>query len=314
MIITLGESMMVFNGPPAVPISIGTPMQTTFAGAESNVAIGLARLGHPVRHLAVLGDDPFGQTILKSLRGEGIDVTGVRLSSAHPTGVMFKNRWPGHEPEVFYYRNASAFARAGAEAFDPALWRDAKLIYLTGITPALSTGCLALFNQVIDDAQAHNIPVWLDPNYRKKLWSAEEFRQTIAACLPKIDTILPGLSEAQLLTGKSDPGEMACKLMGMGAKNVVIKGGNSKAVAYTTQGTASDDACPLDCMIDPIGAGDAFVSGYLSAHLDRLPPVDCLKRAHAAAAMVCMTQGDWEGLPTRAPLERFIRRDSQANR
>ncbi len=314
MIVTLGESMMVFNGPPAVPISIGTPMQATFAGAESNVAMGLARLGHPVRLLTVLGDDPFGQTIFKTLRGEGIDVTGVQLSPKHPTGVMFKNRWPGHEPEVFYYRNTSAFAHAGAEAFDPALWRDAKLIYLTGITPALSSGCLALFNRVIDDAQALNIPVWLDPNYRKKLWNADEFRQTIAACLPKIDTVLPGLSEAQILTGKSDPGEMACKLMGMGAKTVIIKGGHSKAVAYTTRGAATDEACSLDCMIDPIGAGDALVSGYLAAHLDNLPLIDCLKRAHASAAMVCMTHGDWEGLPTRGQLERFIGRDSQANR
>ena len=227
---------------------------------------------------------------------------------------MFKNRWPGHEPEVFYYRNTSAFAHAGADTFDPALWRDAKLIYLTGITPALSSGCLALFNRVLDDAQAQNIPVWLDPNYRKKLWSAEQFRQTLSAALPKIDTILPGLSEAQMLTGKSDPGEIACKLMGMGAKNVIIKGGHSKAVAYTSTGTATDDACPLDCMIDPIGAGDAFVSGYLSAHLDNLPLADCLKRAHASAAVVCMTHGDWEGLPTRGQLDRFIGRDSQANR
>jgi 2-dehydro-3-deoxygluconokinase len=314
MIVTLGESMMVFNGPPAVPISTGASLQATFAGAESNVAIGLARLGHSVRHLTVLGDDPFGHTIFKSLRGEGIDVSGAQMSPAHPTGVMFKNRWPGHEPEVFYYRNTSAFAHADITTFDPALWREANLIYLTGITPALSSTCLALFNQVIDDAQAHNIPVWLDPNYRKKLWRPEAFRQTITACLPKIDTILPGLSEGQMLTDKSDPGEIACKLMGMGAKNVILKGGHSKAAAYTTQGTASHQASPLDCMIDPIGAGDAFAAGYLAAHLDALPPADCLKQAHATAAIVCMTHGDWEGLPTRGQLERFIGPTRDAHR
>src|SRR5438477_12585067 len=115
MIVTLGESMMVFNGPPAVPISLGTHLQTTFAGAESNLAIGLARLGHAVRYLTVLGDDPFGHTIAKALRGEGIDTSGIGFSSAHPTGVMFKNRWPGDEPQVFYYRNTSAFAHAGAD-------------------------------------------------------------------------------------------------------------------------------------------------------------------------------------------------------
>lgn len=313
MILTLGESMMVFNGPPAAPISLGTSLQTTFAGAESNLAIALARLGHAVRFLTILGDDPFGHTIFKTLRGEGVDTSAIQFSSIHPTGVMFKNRWPGDEPQVYYYRNTSAFAHAASGAFDPALWRDATIIYLTGIAPALSPACLALFSQILADAQAHNIPVWLDPNYRAKLWNPDAFRQTIAGFLPQIDTILPGLSEGQLLTGKSDPGEIACKLMGMGVKNVILKA-TGKSAAYTTDGTATADAFPLDRVIDPIGAGDAFAAGYVSAHLDTLPPADRLKRAHAVAAMVCMTHGDWEGLPTRPQLERFIARHSEAER
>src|SRR4051812_5941913 len=124
MIVTLGEPMMVFNGPPDAPIAPGTALHATFAGAESNVAIGLARLGHPVRYLSVLGDDPFGHSIAKSLRGEGVDTAAIRFSPSHPTGVMFKNRWPGDRPEVHYYRNTSAFARDAADRFDAALWRD----------------------------------------------------------------------------------------------------------------------------------------------------------------------------------------------
>jgi 2-dehydro-3-deoxygluconokinase len=313
MIVTLGESMMVFNAPAGVPMGVGTSLQSTFAGAESNLAIGLARLGHAVRFLTVLGDDPFGHAIHKGLRGEGVDVSGAQFLAGHPTGVMFKNRWPADEPEVFYYRNTSAFAQAGAEAFAPELWRDAELIYLTGITPALSTACLELFGRVIEDAAARSIPVWLDPNYRRKLWSADAFATTIGRVLPQVDTILPGLAEGQILTGKNDPGEMACNLMGMGAKNVVIKAGD-RAVAYTVEGTASVEACGIDGVIDPIGAGDAFAAGYLSGYLDKLPLPERLQRAHAAAAMVCRTQGDWEGLPTRGQLEQFAARQAGANR
>jgi len=314
MIVTLGESMMVFNGPPAVPISMGTALHTTFAGAESNVAIGLARLGHAVRYLTVLGDDPFGHAIFKTLRSEGVETSGIQFSASHPTGVMIKNRWPGDEPQVFYYRNTSAFAHAGAGTFDPALWRDAKLIYLTGITTALSAECLALVRQVIADAQAHNIPVWFDPNYRRKLWSGEQFLQTVAELLPRIDTILPGFHEGQLLTGKTDPGEIACKLMGMGVKNVILKAGSKGVVAYTTDGKEMADPFPIDRVIDPIGAGDAFAAGYLAAYLDGLPLATRLQRAHAAAAMVCMTQGDWEGLPTRTQLDHFLARHPEADR
>src|SRR6266480_2988014 len=92
LVVTIGEAMMVFNGPGGVPLGAGTPLQATFAGAECNLAIGLARLGHRVRFLTVLGDDVFGQSIFKTLRGEGVDVSGVQFSKDHPTGVMFKNR------------------------------------------------------------------------------------------------------------------------------------------------------------------------------------------------------------------------------
>src|SRR3954468_20591942 len=109
--------MMVFNGTPDSPVGVGSSLSATFAGAESNVAVGLARLGHGVRFLSGVGEDPFGRGIVKALRGEGVDVGGVKVSSEAPTGVMVKNRWPGDEPQVFYYRGGSAFARAGEGAF-----------------------------------------------------------------------------------------------------------------------------------------------------------------------------------------------------
>src|ERR1051326_9050977 len=98
--------MMVFNGPPGRPIAVGSPLTATFAGAGSNVAIGLARLGHRVRCLTVLGDDLFGHTIAGRLTDEGIDTRGVCFAGEHPTGVMFKNFTGGSAAlDVFYYRN-----------------------------------------------------------------------------------------------------------------------------------------------------------------------------------------------------------------
>lgn len=309
MIVTIGEAMMVFNGAADAPISVGGLVAATFAGAESNVAIGLARLGHAVRYLSVLGDDLFGRAIAKGLRGERVDVSAVKFSAEHPTGVMFKNRWPGDEPEVLYYRKHSAFAHADAGTFDAALWREARVIYLTGITPALSASCLALMKSVLADARARGIAVWLDPNFRRKLWSADAFAQTIGEMLPLVDTVLPGVTEGRLLTGKTEPGEIACALMGMGAKNVVLKAGDGGAMAYTKGGLAAAAAAAkmeVGRVVDPIGAGDGFAAGYLSAYLDGLPAQDSLARAHGVAGMVCRTHGDWEGLPDRAELARFV--------
>jgi 2-dehydro-3-deoxygluconokinase len=311
MIVTIGEAMMVFNGPVGEPIGLGTPVRATFAGAESNLAIGLARLGHAVRYLSVLGEDVFGHAIATRLRGEGVDVSGVRFSAEHPTGVMFKNRSLGEEPDVFYYRSTSAFAQCGAETFEADLWRDATLIYLTGITPALSAGCLALVRRVLEDAAERGIPVWLDPNYRRKLWGAEAYRETLAGVLPLVETVLPGLEEGRLLTGKSEVGEIACVLMGMGAKNVIVKDGGRGATAYMKEGTAHVAAFAVEPVVDPIGAGDGFAAGYLSGHLEGLEIEACLRRGHAVGAMVCGTDGDWEGLPDRGQLERFLLREAE---
>jgi 2-dehydro-3-deoxygluconokinase len=313
MIVTLGEAMMVFNGPPAEPLGLGATLRATFAGAESNVAIGLARLGHGVRYLSAVGDDPFGQAIVRALRGEGVDVTAVRVTADRPTGVMFKNRWPGDEPQVLYYRAGSAFAAAGPDAFDAKLWRDATFVFLTGITPALSPSCAALARSIAEDAHARGVPVWLDPNYRKKLWPPDAFRRSMSELMPFVDTVLPGVAEGEMITGKSDVGEIACKLMGMGAKQVVVKGATG-AAAYSADGVVTADAFDVGRIVDPIGAGDAFTAGYLSATIDGLPTAERLRRAHATAAMVCMTNGDWEGLPTRVQLEAFLARRGEADR
>jgi 2-dehydro-3-deoxygluconokinase len=304
-VVTIGEAMMVFNGPPDAPLGVHAPVSATFAGAEANVAIGLARLGHSARVISAVGDDIFGHAILRSLRGEGVNVSGVRLSSDRPTGVMFKDRHDPGRPDVLYYRRGSAFAHTTTETFDPT-WRRAGLIYVTGITPALSPGCDKLIHDIVRDARSHQIPVWLDPNFRSKLWDPVHFTSVLTALLPYVDTLLPNEEEARLLTGYVEPKDVAKAFFDKGVRQVVLKAGDRGAFAFSAGEEAHCDRFPLARVVDPIGAGDAFDAGYLSGHLDGLRPSNCLRRAHAVAALVCTTLGDWEGLPTRAQLDRFL--------
>jgi len=313
-VVTLGEALMVFNGPPTGRLEKGAHVGVTFAGAESNLAIGLARLGHGVRWLSVLGDDPFGRDIARLLRGEGVDVAHVHTSHEAPTAVMFKHRRAWAEPEVFYYRAGSACSRATAETFDPAMWRDARVIYLTGITPALSPGCLELIYCVLQDAQRCGIPVWLDPNYRRKLWSEEQASATLRAFLPHVEVILTGLAEGQMLTGEAEPKAMAAALRDAGARAVVLKMGAQGAYYLDHAVEEFAAAFPIAQVIDPIGAGDGFAAGFLSATLDGLTPAECLQRGNAVGAIVNMTEGDWEGLPTRAELAQFLSQKTESVR
>lgn len=313
-VVTIGEPMMVFNGAPHSPVGVRSALAATFAGAESNLAIGLARLGHRVAFLSAVGHDGFGRAITRTLRGEGVDVSGVAVSRAGPTGVMFKDRRDPARPEVMYYRAGSAFSRAGPETFDPAAWQNAGLLFLTGITPALSPSCRALTMRVLQDARHHAVPVWFDPNYRRKLWDEAAFVAAVNGILPYVDTVLPGAEEARLLTGETEPAAVARVLFDRGVKKVVLKAGEAGAYAITADAQAHCERYDLGGVVDPIGAGDAFNAGYLSAFLDGVPVEDRLLRGHAVAAMVCTTHGDWEGLPTRGELERFVARRGEPDR
>jgi 2-dehydro-3-deoxygluconokinase len=313
-VVTLGESLAVFNSPRHASLEASASVQATFAGAESNVAIGLARLGRTVRWLSVLGDDPFGRRVFKTLKGEGVDVSHVRWSSTAPTAVMFKSRRVHAEPLVYYYRAGSAFSRAGASEFAPPLWRDAKVLFMTGITPALSEGCLALVRTMMSDARVNGIEVWFDPNYRRKLWSQEHARETLTELLPQVDCVLAGVAEGELLTGEPKPDLIARALRDRGPAHVVIKAGEQGAYGLNGPQECFVPAVNLRELVDPIGAGDGFTAGYLSAWLEQRSIEECLQRGNAVGAMVCQTDGDWEGLPTQTELDEFLSNRTESNR
>lgn len=200
-VVLIGEALAVLNGPPDRPIDKGTSLDLTYAGAEMNVAIGLARLAHEARWLSVLGDDLFGQIIVRGLRGNGVDVEHVRFSGKAPTAMMVKNRRAGGEPEVFYYRRGSAMSQADTSTFPVESWNDAHVLYLSGITPALSATCREMTREIIAKTHAAGIEIWLDPNHRRKLWSDAEAKSAMLELLPMTSVALVGLSEGEMLTG-----------------------------------------------------------------------------------------------------------------
>lgn len=301
-VVTLGESLMLFTSPPHTTLLHTSTVRTSFVGAESNLAIGLARLGHSVRWLSVLGEDLFGQHILKAMRGEGVDVSRVVQSSAGPTAVLFKNRRPAMEPEIFYYRALSAMSKAAPVTFDPDSWRGAKILFLTGITPALSDSCRQLIEFAIADARQAGIEIWFDPNYRRKLWKPDAAKQTLRKLIGQSDVVLAGESEGQMLTDQTEPQKMARDLLNLGPKRVVLKFGEHGSHHFCGNECDFIAAEKIPHVIDPIGAGDAFAAGFLSATLDGLPARACLRRGNLLGAVVCQTDGDWEGLPMRHDL------------
>ena len=118
-----------------------------------------------------------------------------------------------------------------------------------------------------------------------------------------------------MLTGKRNPTEIARALRDAGAKQVVLKLGPPRgAIWFDGKSEVSHPAFPIAAEIDPIGAGDGFDAGFLSGVLAGQAPGECLRRGNACGALVCLTDGDWEGLPTLSEMERFVTQVRKADR
>ncbi|WP_371529401.1 sugar kinase [Streptomyces sp. NBC_01283] len=300
-VLTLGETMVALRG--SGPLKLGGSMDVSIAGAESNVAIGLARLGHATRWAGAVGDDEAGELVLRTLRAEGVDVSGATRDPDAPTGlILFEPRLP-EVTRVHYYRAGSAGSRLTAAAVEGAFAAPGapRVLHLTGITPALGPAALDACRRALELAREHGTTVCLDVNFRSRLWSAEESAAVMRSWIPYVDVLIASDDELPLCAPEeATPGE-ARALLARGVGEVVVKLGADGATAHTTDGELHVPARPVRA-VDAVGAGDAFVAGYLSALLDGEDVTGRLDRAVTTGAFAVASHGDWEGAPTRAEL------------
>lgn len=268
-VVTMGESMVLFQPFQGESIRYAPLFTKTIAGAESNVAIGLSRLGRKTRWIGRLGKDPFGDLIVSTLAGEGVDVTYAIRDEEAPTAVFFKGyRMQGSDPSIYYYRKGSAASRFAPQDVREQWFEGAKHFHVSGITPALGQSAFETTMLAMQQARELGLTVSFDPNLRRKLWGEEEARRKLTQLIPYCDYFFPGMDEAQFLLGTNDPDAMGEQFLAMGVKIVVIKQGPEGAVAYTKHGAVASTGVRVPYVVDTVGAGDAFAVGLLDVLLD----------------------------------------------
>ena len=310
-LLTFGESMVSLRS--AGPLSAGGSLGMHVAGAESNVAVGVARLGHRVGWAGVVGADPHGEFILRQLRSEGIGVHH-REDAARGTGVMFLEQRTADVTRAFYYRAGSAGSTLSRDDVDAAFRDGIRVLHLTGITAALSREARRAVEYAAARAAGEGLDVSLDVNYRGKLWSRDEARAVLTPLARHASILIASDDELGLVASGGAPGPdtgagpaddaetaMAAELLDRGVREVVVKRGAAGAGVHTAAGRWETPAVPVTS-IDTVGAGDAFTAGYLSALLDGEDVAGRLQRGALAGAFAVSTAGDWEGLPRRGEL------------
>ncbi|MBB5155574.1 sugar kinase [Saccharopolyspora phatthalungensis] len=303
-VLCLGETMSLVA--PAAPVSLEQAPAFTLSagGAESNVAIHLASLGHRVGWASRVGADPLGRRMVASIAAAGVDTGLVEICSDAPTGVYFKDPAP-HGTEVYYYRAGSAASTMDEKFLSDEQLDAPRLLHISGITPALSATCDRLVRRLL--SRDRRSLITFDVNYRPALWPVEQAGPRLRELAQLADIVFVGLDEATTLWGVETPDEVRKLLDGPGV--VVVKDGADAAYALST-GTVVVSAPKVD-VVEPVGAGDAFAAGYLSGLLRGEDGVRCLRLGHILAAHSLLSTEDHMPLPDRAALAEWLGYDEK---
>lgn len=312
-VVLIGEAMGLFSADESGKLDDAVSFSKTVAGAEVNVSIGLSRLGMEAELITRLGQDYFGRYILKFLESEGIGTEFVSFDEDTNTGFMLKSKTEEGDPETAYYRKGSAFSRLSIEDLIGVIdFDNVKVLHITGIPSAVSRSVRSAIYYLMGKAKESGTFITFDPNLRPALWENEEIMiKVLNELATYADVILPGISEAQILTGLDDPDEIADFYFEKGVKYIVIKMGASGAyVKRPGQEKVFVPGFKVDKVIDTVGAGDGFAVGIISGYLDGLTLEESAIRANAIGSIQVQNQGDNEGLPDKKTLIDYIERNS----
>jgi sugar/nucleoside kinase (ribokinase family) len=309
-VVTFGEAMLLLVADRPGPIELAEVLHKRTAGAETNVAIGLARLGFKVGWASRLGTDSMGRYLLASMQREGIDCSHVVCDPTQRTGFQFKGRvTDGSDPPVEYHRKGSAASHMTVADIDVPWLQSARHLHATGVFAAISDSCRDAALATMRLMREAGRTVSFDPNLRPTLWATPELmRESINRMALHAHWVLPGLDEGRFLTGEQSPEGIARFYRARGAELVVVKLGadgayfdgernGEKAVGFAP-------SFPVAEVVDTVGAGDGFAVGVISALLEGLPIVQAVRRAAWIGARAVQVLGDTEGLPTRTELTR----------
>lgn len=306
-VVTFGEPMAMFYANDTGNLHEVNSFSKALAGAESNVAIGLSRLGHHTGLVTKVGNDSFGTFIKNTLQIEGVDISSISTHTERPSGMLIKSKVASGDPKVEYFRKFSAASTLSLDDFDHDYFESAKHLHVTSISAALSRECHEFATFAMDYMKRQGKSISFDPNLRPALWPDENTMiHTINQLAIHSDWFLPGLGEGRKLTGYQTPEEIANFYLERGPSVVVIKLGPEGAYYKSKDAEGIVEGFKVKQVVDTVGAGDGFAVGVISGLLEGLELKEAVRRGNAIGALAVMAPGDMDGLPDQAKLKAFM--------
>lgn len=296
-VITIGDGMIAMCPRKKGPIMFCDTFEKKIGGAELNVAIGCSRLGLKSGLITRLGNDDFGKYIIRTTRGEGVDISQVKLVEGYNTSVYFREVLADGSSRSFYYREKSPTSTMSVEDLDEEYFKNAKVLHITGVFPSINKNNQKVILESVRLAKKFNLIISLDPNIRLKMWTKEEAKAFIEKLLPDVDILLIGDEEVQLLLGEVSIDKAIKTFHNYGIEKVIVKKGAKGAVGSDGKNIYDVEAIKPIALVDTVGAGDGFAAGFLTALLKGQSLEESVKFANAVGSLVVGVEGDNEGLP-----------------
>lgn len=308
-VVTLGETMACIVPEKPGNLRYAKTFGICASGAESNVAIGLSKLGHETGWWSILGQDELGAMVQNAIRSEGVDTSRVIFRREYPTGLMLKQIRVNGETAVFYYRRGSAAGSMRPEDLDASYIQSAKILHLTGITPVLSASSLETVKEAMSMAEHAGVTISFDPNIRKKLWKSKDYSDEIRRMAFRSHIVIMGVDEAEILFGTREKHRILDLIFSRGnARYAGIKYGACGAVIAMPEEYIDIPPYPCDS-VDPVGAGDGFHAAFLAGVLEGRPLDICGFMAGIAGALATESSSDTEGYPSRQKMDEILREE-----
>ncbi|MEX2541649.1 MAG: sugar kinase [Trueperaceae bacterium] len=290
---SLGETMLRMSVPQGERLQQLSHLAVSPGGAESNVCAALAGLGRKCGWVSRLPNNPLGLSVLRALKGAGVDVSSVGLVADERMGSYYVEfASPPRATQVYYDRKGSAAAGMTADHVDWDYLLDTRVLHLTGITPALSDSCRALASEAVARARAARVPVSLDINYRIRLWSRDEASSCLLELARDVDILICGRADAARLFDLTGDVRQTIEALQelTRARSLVLTLAEEGAVALHDSQFLEQPSLGAE-VVDKLGAGDAFAAGVLDGWLDG-SLAQGLHRGAALAALALSQSGD----------------------
>ena len=295
-LVGLGEVMLRLAAPPPLRLDQALSLDVQIGGSEANVLAAVSRLGLRTGLITALpAEHAWGDRTVRELWGHGVDCAGVLRRPGSRMGLYFLEYGPPPRAvRVLYDRRESALSQLVPDEVDWGLVRDARMVHLSGITPALGENLRAVIRRACREAQEASVPISFDVNYRSRLWSAKEARDFLAEILPAVRYLFIGSDDAATVFELA--GTPEAMLNGLRkiapAATIALTLGEAGSAALAGSVVHRSSRLYTVTTVDRVGAGDAFAAGFLWRVLTGRSVQEAIDAATALAALKCTIWGD----------------------